>query len=415
MSFSGRTLCLALAIALLGIPVLAQQTYTIVDLGTLGGTYGAPSSINLFSDVAGYSYTTGDGYYHAFLSHRGTMTNLITFGGDFSWTGAGNDFNQVAGGAETTLQDAADYTFFCGPTQCHAARWVNSRPPRDLGTLPGGLNSAATGINDRGQVVGDSDITTVLGTVNQFLDFHAFVWQDGRMRDLGTLRSGHASTGNGINILGDVTGASQVDITVPPNWLASGHHSPPFHAYLWNGRKMTDLHPSSGNWGDETIGVAINNLDQIAGIVYMPDDKTMHAALWNHGVMRDLGVLPGDTISEAWGINDFGAVVGFSYNRDTYIERPVLWAGGKTFDLSTMVPADSDLIPEEADAINIWGQIAGAAYSQSTGETHAIILNPNFGTPIQSSAQANAQARTLPKRVLTIDPERLTRSQPTVR
>ncbi len=415
MSLSGRTIRITLLVAVLAAPLLAQQSYTIVDLGTLGGYYTVPTSINLFADVAGYSFVAGDAYYHAFLSHRGSMTDLATFGGDFSWAGAGNNFNQVAGGAETTLQDAADYTFFCGPPQCHAALWVNGRPPRDLGTLPGGLNSAATWINDRGQVVGNSDITTTLGTVNQFMDFHAFLWQDGRMRDLGTLRNGHASTANGINTLGDVTGASQVDTTVPPNWLAAGHHSPPFHAYLWNGRKMTDLHPLTGNWGDETIGVAVNNLDQIAGIVYMTDDKTMHAALWNHGVMRDLGVLPGDSISEAWGINDLGAVVGFSYNSETYMERPVLWVGGKMLDLGTMVPADSDLIPVEADAINIWGQIAGAAYSQTTGEFHAVILNPKFGALTQLSAPTGARAGTLPKRVLTADPQRVTRRRSALR
>ena len=95
----------------------------------------------------------------------------------------------------------------------------------------------------------------------------------------------------------------------------------------------------------------------------------MHAVLWTRGVMRDLGVLPGDSFSEAWGINDLGAVVGFSFDRSTYTERPVLWANGHAYDLSTMVPADSDLIPVEADAINIWGQIAGVAYSLSTGET----------------------------------------------
>jgi probable HAF family extracellular repeat protein len=402
-----RTIWIVFLVLLLGVPILAQQSYTIADLGTLGGSYTQPTSLNLFADVAGYSFLPGDAYYHAFLSHHGTMTELMTFGGDFSWTGAINNLDQVAGGAETTLQDAADYTFFCGPTQCHAALWVHGRLPRDLGTLPGGLNSAATGINNRGQVVGDSDITTTLNSVNQFLDLHAFVWQDGRMRDLGTLRTGHASTGNGINDLGHVTGASQINTFVPEAWKATGRLSPPFHAYVWTGCRMTDLHPASGNWGDETIGVAINNFDQIAGIGYLPDDRTMHAAIWNHGVIRDLGVLPGDTISEAWGINDLGAVVGFSYNPQTYTERPVLWVGGKIFDLSTMVPADSDLVPVEADAINLWGQIAGVAYSLSTGEAHAVILNPHFGGSMQSMQSNTSQARTLPKHVLHLDSERI--------
>ena len=45
---------------------------------------------------------------------------------------------------------------------------------QDLGTLPGRTNSEATGINNRSQIVGDSD-------------GHAFIWQDGTMYDLSTL------------------------------------------------------------------------------------------------------------------------------------------------------------------------------------------------------------------------------------
>ena len=110
--FSARIALITLLVCLLGLPAFAQQSYTIVDLGTLGGTYSSPTYINLFSDVSGISYIAGDEYNHAFFSHRGTMTDLITFGGDNSWTGALNNLSQVVGGAETTLQEAADYTFF---------------------------------------------------------------------------------------------------------------------------------------------------------------------------------------------------------------------------------------------------------------------------------------------------------------
>src|SRR5215213_3163155 len=48
----------------------------------------------------------------------------------------------------------------------------------DLGTLPGGNESGAYSINSRGQVVGTS--TTASGR------YHAFLWEDGQMRDLET-------------------------------------------------------------------------------------------------------------------------------------------------------------------------------------------------------------------------------------
>ena len=83
----------------------------------------------------------------------------------------------------------------------------------DLGTLPGGDESEARGINARGQVVGFSE--TASG------EFHAFLWEDGRMTDLGTLPGGTSSSAFGINSRGQVVGESNT---------ASGER----HAVLWS-------------------------------------------------------------------------------------------------------------------------------------------------------------------------------------
>jgi probable HAF family extracellular repeat protein len=64
----------------------------------------------------------------------------------------------------------------CG-SDCHAAIWKDGKAT-DLGTL-GGQTSWPEAINDRGQVVGESETST--GAM------HAFVWQSGKMSDLGTL------------------------------------------------------------------------------------------------------------------------------------------------------------------------------------------------------------------------------------
>jgi probable HAF family extracellular repeat protein len=68
----------------------------------------------------------------------------------------------------------------------------------DLGTL-GGDNSYATGINDAGQVVGDS--RTAAGTTHAFITGPNGVG----MTDLGTL-GGDYSTASGINDAGQVVG-----------------------------------------------------------------------------------------------------------------------------------------------------------------------------------------------------------------
>jgi probable HAF family extracellular repeat protein len=52
---------------------------------------------------------------------------------------------------------------------------------RDLGALAGGKTSSATAINDRGQVLGQSD--TKFRDARDGVVSHAFVWQSGKMQD----------------------------------------------------------------------------------------------------------------------------------------------------------------------------------------------------------------------------------------
>ena len=54
------------------------------DLGTLGGTYSWAFGISDSGQIVGYSYTSGDTAWHAFLYSQGTMSDLGTFGGTYS-------------------------------------------------------------------------------------------------------------------------------------------------------------------------------------------------------------------------------------------------------------------------------------------------------------------------------------------
>jgi len=83
---------------------------------------------------------------------------------------------------------------------------------KDLGTLPGGGSSAAYGINDRGQIVGSS--TAASGYA------HAFLFEHGVMKDLGMLPGGNQSIAQGINNRGQIAGYSATAYS-------------PWHAVLW--------------------------------------------------------------------------------------------------------------------------------------------------------------------------------------
>src|SRR5271156_1870621 len=88
------------------------------------------------------------------------------------------------------------------PDGHHSPKHTRGFTIKDLGTLPGGYSSVATGINDRGQVVVYS--FTASGPE------HAFLFEDGVMTDLGTLPGGSVSSAFAINDRGQVVGYADI-------------------------------------------------------------------------------------------------------------------------------------------------------------------------------------------------------------
>src|SRR6478672_1025258 len=368
--------CLVVLTALtLSVTATAHAaSYTVTDLGMLGGTESSGSALNAGGQVAGSSYTTGDAAQHAYLwkptvsgGASGAMTDLGTLGGTQSFGNGLNASGQVAGESFTT-SDATTHAFLWKPTTPGGA----SGTMHDLGTL-GGTSSYGYGINVTGEVTGASDRTGDSKT-------HTFLWKpstpngtSGTMFNLGSL-GGTESNGGAINASGQVSGSS----------LTNGDAA--YHAFLW---KPTTPNGTSGAMhdlgtlgGTESFGGTINTGGQVAGFSYPTGDAAYHAYLWTpttlngtSGTMQDLTTL-GGLNSYSYNIGASGQIVGASEVQITsdHTHAFLYTSGSGMVDLNSLIDPLSGWELLDAADINDAGQITGQGLIG--GEYHAYLLIP---------------------------------------
>lgn len=201
----------------------------------------------------------------------------------------------------------------------------------DLGTLPGGSNSFATAINDRGDIVGSSN--TALGP-------RAFRWRDGVLTDLGIIPGEfNYSRAYDINKFGVVVGESGFFNTVAVRWrndaiqpltdqfttavtindhgdIAGYYQAGIPRGFLWHRGELTEIPGPPGVMFFRPK--AMNDRRQIVG------GTDAEAFLWQRGQLTLLPQLV--STSGAQDINDRGQIVGFSSVRtDGLNYHAVLW------------------------------------------------------------------------------------------
>jgi probable HAF family extracellular repeat protein len=248
----------------------------ITDLGTLGGNYSDAMGINERGQVVGVS-KTAEGEDHAFLWERGVMTDLGTVGERSSGALDINARGQIVGGADgipvmwekgvlVALPLPVGGTH-CGVQEINAAgrsvgqctvgntaravlwdRGVVS----DLGTLGGDL-ATATGINERGAVVGISWVLFGSGV-------HPFLWERGTMTDLSAQGAPEGFIPNAINAGGQIAG----------HFGGGGQ----VHAVVWQRGTLMDLSVP----GVDSYVSDINESGQVVG--YTVGGNGYHAVLW---------------------------------------------------------------------------------------------------------------------------------------
>jgi probable HAF family extracellular repeat protein len=351
-----------------------QVHYRLINLGTLGGSasngFGGPNNQGW---VTGDANLAGDQNEHGFLWRDGVITDLGTLGGLNSSvpTPVKNDRGLITGVAQTTTFDPLGEfwgaSFLCGTGPCQGFQSVEvgflwqDGVMTALPTL-GGNNGASLGANNRGQVVGvaETAIQDPSCALPQKLLFDAVVWgpKPGEIQVLPTFPGDSAAAASAINDEGEIVGTSGA-CAFPP-FFAFG-----VHAVLWRHGGVMDL----GSLGGKMLNVAfaINNRGQVVGQSNLPGDTFTHAFFWQDGVMTDLGTLPGDSNSMASDISDKGQVIGTSCDATFSICRAFLWEDGAMTDLNTLVSPDSSLFLTFGAGINDRGEISGTACVISGG------------------------------------------------
>ncbi len=354
------------------------QRYAVVDLGTLGGSFGLAFGINDKGQVGGFANLPGDSAQHAFVYATGVMTDLGTLGGPNSASYEGPTEALLAGGLAETSTPDPNGEDFCGYGDnliCLGFSWQNG-VMTPLDTL-GGNNSAGGGINDRGQIAGYAENGTPDSNcpAPQVLQFKPVVWTNGQIRQLPTYPGDPDGGVFWINNKSEMVGASGACAAFDPRY---GLPLAPKHALLWRkGLPPVDL----GNLGGKinNAAFAMNDNEQVVGTSDLPGDNYQHAFLWQKGMMTDLGTLPGDVISVGCGINNRGQVAGVSQDANGN-DHAYLWQNGVMTDLNSLIPPNSPLYLMHAFSINSAGEIVGFALQISTGEIHAYLAIPvNFG------------------------------------
>jgi len=273
----------------------------------------------------------------------------------------------------------------------------------DLGVLPGTTSSFANGLNDRGEVVG------YCAPASEYFNETGFVWRNGVMASTGKLPKGLYSYANAINNAGTIVGDGDTGNYRPQSWMSTpsglvnifpnnggnthtvginnaggicGYYTKSLSGQTasWRGAiwtvdpkdprkvRMSDLPILSGiTLGSATaLPFAFNQNGQAAGYA-VNDVIGQHACFWNNDAAHsivDLGVLAGDGSSLAYGMNDFGQVVGTSH--PPFGSRPVVWNNDATHTASALSVLDGDN-SGAATAINNLGQAIGVSYYSTPG------------------------------------------------
>jgi probable HAF family extracellular repeat protein len=330
----------------------ATTTYTITDLGSLGGGSTTGLAINASGEVTGDSVSSQlvqvpcpPQQYggprecfahpdHAFVWSNGTMTDLGTLGGLDSQGVAINGSGEVVGySAGKDTRTGGEFLW-------------DGRKMKSL-SAP----AFAYGINDSGQIAGQCRNP-------MFLQGYTCVVSNGAITALP--ESDPAIECLYINTIIPATVPAAVAINNNGQVLGNCYNSARSDvAVVWTSDTPTVL-PTLG--GGSADGTAISSNGQVVG-TSQTSTGAEDGFLWSNGTMTDLG----SNFSPA-AVNASGVIVG----------GQSVYSGGTLQNLNNLIPPGSGYQIQSATGINDNGQIvANATTSGNPYQQHALLLTPH--------------------------------------
>src|SRR5712692_5439556 len=437
LNFRNPALAISLLLCLaVPLELSAQHTvrYKLIDL-TLGGPISYPSDdgarilnnagvVSSFADTAfpdpfapDFCFDADCLLAHGYRWRNGVMTDLGSLVDGFtSFASSLNDRRWSIGASQTGIIDP-----LFGFPQFRATLWIGRRII-NLGVVPGGSESFGTSINNAGQAVGISDngVADPFSLFGVGVQVRTFLWEEGELRDIGTLGGPDAAPGPGCNNQrpGVIVGISYTtSIPNPETGI------PTLAPYLWDNGKMTDLGTLGGSVG---FGQCANKRLQVIGASSLAThpaacftgEAGCHAYLWQRGTMKDLGTLGGDNSEAIW-INDAGEIAGSADLPGNDLHDAVRWKDGQILDLGT-VSGDAC---SRGRAINARGQIVGGS-SDCRNFLHAFVweeggpmidlntvISPGSGLQLTNALNINDRgeilAKSIPAGITPVDDEDL--------